>query len=118
MTTGGTYYDGPSQSCGAGTWLFVWRMSFRAVSALATDYAAKLWDGSTVYDETSNGFGVNPSASIGILVSGFAVVTLGSTTTVKVSCASVRAGTVINRDPNNNSSGSNMATRMIGLRIA
>jgi hypothetical protein len=115
MTTSGTYYDGPSASFAAGVWLIWYKCAFD-IAAASTEYATKLWDGTTTYDESESDM---PTLSTFMLtVPGFALVTLGSTTTLKVSAKSNQNGRTMLRDPNMGSTAnSHTATRMTAVRI-
>ena len=120
MTSANTFYDGPSASFAAGTWLIAYKVvAYPSSSTGQTqDITAKLWDGSTVWDEVSQAFPANTSsATLALSMAGMAIVTLASTTTVKVSVASVRAGGTIKRNVPDNSPSSNTATRLVGYRV-
>lgn len=120
MATGGTFYDGPSGSFAAGTWLIWYKAIFASgTTGQTNDFAVKLWDGTTVYDESSNGVLVNVSSgTIPVEVSGFAVVTLGSTATLKISGTAIRANATMKRDTATGSASSHTATRLSGIKIA
>lgn len=85
LTTSGTFYDGPSVSLVAGTWLVVGQVQIVDTVGAAT-FDAKLWDGTTVFrsGETSSA-----GASFSAQVSLGKIVTVGSTTTVKISVTNV-----------------------------
>lgn len=120
MTNANTFYDGPSASFAAGTWLIVYKVAAYPSSSTGQtqDITAKLWDGSTVWDEASQAFPANTSsATLALQCGGSAIVTLASTTTVKVSVASVRAGGSIRRDVPDNSAASHTATRLVGYKV-
>jgi hypothetical protein len=117
MTNANTYYDGPSGSFAAGTWLIWWKVLVTNSTANTHDYNAKLWNSTTVYDESATQdpttFGGRPQA-----ISGFTIETFAGTETVKVSVADVRAGGTILRNTVNNTASSNSASRILGVRIA
>ena len=114
MTTAGTYYDGPSASFIAGTWLIWYKLLFVVNSGPVT-YAVKLWEsaGPTIYDEIE---GTGTTSGYRLEYGGFGLVTLGSTTTVKASAKGDVNGQTISR--NGGSGTSNTTTRMTGIRIA
>lgn len=116
MTTANTFYDGPSASFAAGTWLIVWAALFETAGTTTHQYTAKLWDGSTVYDEKQND-AINTNNGHGVLVNGQAIVTLGGTTTLKVSGADTHNSQKMLRDPNANSSGNHTASRLVGYKV-
>ena len=99
LTNANTYYDGPSVSLGAGTWLVLGAISGDD-GVTASIFTAKLWDGSTVWASgQANGYDVNIAVG--------ATVALGGTTTVKISVATtstsgkIKAATVVNGAGNN-----------------
>ena len=118
-----TYYDGPSASFAAGTWFVWWQMQFDVIVATVQSYefTGRLWDGTTTYSEAQQDS--VPSADttgFAFAVCGVALITLGSTTTLKLSGACIRAFSAsrIASDPTQNSSGSHVATQLRGLRVA
>lgn len=117
MTTALTYYDGPSASFAAGTWFIVWKVSVTAPSAAAQAYTARLWDGTTVYDESEEDI-ANPGSGGETCWGGVAVVVLGSTATLKISATSARNTTIMKRDVIQASASSHSATRLSGVKIA
>lgn len=122
MTTNGTYYDGPNSGVLAtGTWLVWWKALLESAGATAShQYQGKLWDGTTVYDEQEMDM-MGAVAGFGISLSGFAVVVLGSTATLKISVTSSNASQVLVRDTSTLSglgANSHTPTRISGLKIA
>jgi hypothetical protein len=119
MTSANTLYDGPSASFAAGTWLVIYKMLFKTAGTNTHDFVAKLWDGSTIYDESENDT-ASVAANFGFQLTGMAIVTLGSTTTLKVSVMDNRASTVLQRDNFSGQSGfgtSHTATRLVGYKV-
>jgi hypothetical protein len=94
MTNANTDYDGPSASLAAGTYYIAWKALFQVVTTTAT-YRVKLWDGSTIYDESED---TGNSPGYRYTYAGFAVVVLGSTTTVKITAQSDVAAQVMKRN--------------------
>ena len=86
-----TYYDGPTISLVAGTWLLVAAVNV-VYSGAAENFTAKLWDGTTVY---AAGQTQTPQAAAMGLISLAAVVSPGATTTYKVSVATQSATTAL-----------------------
>lgn len=113
MTTAGTFYDGPSGSFAAGTWLVLWKAFFRVVTGTPAhhEFWVKMWDGSTVYDTSHDDKYINTTYHN--MVHGFAVVTLGGTTTLKISATSDVNNQVLVR----NDGYSDNATRLVGYKI-
>src|ERR1043166_3949484 len=112
QTNANTYYDGPSHSCAAGTWLFIWKVLWLTSGTATHQNTARLWNGTTIYDESEAGSFNNSNNGWEIWVRGMAIVTLGSTTTVKISGASTGSGQVMQRDPSVNSGSSHTATKL------
>ncbi len=84
-----TFYDGPSISLPAGTYLVIAEADTSSANALATPQTIRIYDGTTVhaarmsYNPPGNGGG-------GCHLSCMARVTLAATTTVKLQVASAR----------------------------
>lgn len=118
QTNANQYYDAVSHSCAAGTWLFQAKAHWLTSGSVSHVYTARIWDGTTTYDEgeaiitTNNDGWVIPSGPL------FAVVVLGSTTTIKLSTADLRAGQVALRNIDTNSASSHTATKLVGIKIA
>lgn len=113
LTSANTYYDVLSLSLAAGTWL----INTYAATGLAGGeaYYGKLWDGSTVYASAQL---YVLSGAVGSLAF-TALVTLGSTTTVKLSAAS--SGTSKTIEPTiyaNNTGATDTSTQLIAVKIA
>lgn len=118
MTNANQYYDALTHSCVAGTWLFIGRIVFLTSGTNTHSYTARIWDGTTTWDEANIG-------SIGLTANGWpfiipmqAVVTLGSTTTVKLSGVGTRASQVIQRDVPDNGSSNHTYTKLVGIKVA
>ncbi|GAC1519353.1 MAG: hypothetical protein NVS2B16_25570 [Chloroflexota bacterium] len=112
MPSANTYYDGPSVSLIAGTWLVS-----AAVDVLCptngTEVAAKLWNGTTVYVTGETWASVSGSASTTVVS---AIVTLASTTTVKISAASQVANSTLQAALVVNGAGNN-ATYILAVKL-
>lgn len=94
MTTNGTYYDGPTLTLGAGTYLLTGSIQVSASTAASRTWGAKLWDGTTAI--SSGAHIVTGSATAGmvtIYVSG--LVSPGGSTTYKISATSTVNADVI-----------------------
>ena len=112
-----TFVDGPSVSLVAGTWFIVGHLLV-AQSAVTTRVTGRLWDGTTIYDEAES----EPTGSSGtdVLQLAFcAIVTLVSTTTLKLSAAVVNLGTspAIKANPVDNSGASNRASQIVAVKV-
>lgn len=120
MTNANQLYDGPSASFTAGTWLVTWKIAVLTAGTNTHQIAGRLWDGSTIYDESQTDM-ASIAANFIISVIGTAIVTLGGTATLKLSASDIRASSVMQRDVNAiaGGAGSNhTATRMVGVKIA
>ncbi len=124
IVSSNTFVDGPSGSFVAGVWLIVWKLQLVPIVTTSQQYfwTAKLWDGTTVYDEAEISFGGYASANQNgwpTQLKGQALITLGSTTTLKVSAAEGHgsSSSKIARDVPDNSATSHKATRLTGVKI-
>lgn len=113
MTSADTFYDGPSLSLVAATWLIMYSVHVLNGQVTGQDHTTKLWDGSTVWASTC----ISHNGSGDAQHSGTAIITLGSTTTVKVSVASKGAASTILKAAANNGAGDNAST-LVAVRIA
>lgn len=104
------YFDGPSISLAAGTWLVIGKVVVSATT-IPTETYCKMWDGTNVFTSAST---ENVNATRPLTVTLAAVVTLVGTTTVKISC----------RNPNStdgkiyfNQSGNSKDSDIVAVRI-
>ena len=125
MVNANTFYDGPSGSFAAGTWVINWKLSMQVIVVTGQSYwwTGKLWDGTNTYDETE-WLVNNPTAAsfngLTVFLHGTAVVTLGGTTTLKLSCAPGQGSSAskLLRDVPDNSATSHTACHLTGVKIA
>lgn len=89
LSNTGLYFDGPSVSLAAGVWFVTATVTVLDTGTTAAIYA-KLWNGTTVYASAS-GYSGNVARGTPITLS--AIVSIGSTQTIKVSCRDVDAST-------------------------
>ncbi len=82
LAVAGTYYDGPSVSLAAGTWLVIAHVNLQ-LNGTNPHGTVKLWDGTNLFGSAESG--ITSTYRIAIPVS--ALVVLAGTTTVKVSAA-------------------------------
>lgn len=78
-----TFYDGPSLSLAAGTYLLDACVTIDVQTS--AHFTAKIWDGSTLMSPTPEHFHATSGGQLTMTIPGYVV--LGSTTTVKVSVA-------------------------------
>jgi hypothetical protein len=111
MGTANTFYDGPSLSLVAGSWILVGRIIVTTGAANDT-VVSKLWDGTTIVDATQNTRDVNNMVSFGY-------VTPVSTTTYKISAACNTVNAVIKAQPPYTTAGAlgNKAGVLIAIRV-
>lgn len=114
MTLANTFYDGPSLSLVAGTYLVTGHVF---LVGGANWFTVKLWDGvSSIYDAAG---AWNPTGTTGITVPVSGVMVLASTTTIKISAAHNTTGGVIEATPFTDNAGlTNKASHLVALRIA
>lgn len=112
-----TFVDAVTLSLVAGTWLIV-AHGIISQGSTTNKITARLWDGTTTFDETENS--IQGSAAGTMPVSLASIVTLGSTTTVKLSAAvsSVTSTPQWLADPPDNSSAAHKSTQISAIRLA
>ncbi len=116
--TADVYANGPSGSFVAGTWYISWRLLLLTGGADTQALTGKLWDGAAaIYDENELETASVPGSS-NLTLAGFAVVVLGSTTTITASMKTVRSGANIQRDIDYGSASAHTASRISGIKIA
>jgi hypothetical protein len=117
MATAGTFYDGPSLSLAAGTWLLIGQVQFATVgNNQLLKAVAKLWNGTTA---VSSGECHAPALSGALShgrVSLSAVVVLAGTTTYKISGTATVNGHLMKASTPDGGSGNN-ATSLIAVRL-
>ena len=116
MTSANTYYDGPSVSLTAGTWLVVGTVTINQGTSAAF-LLARLWDGTTTYASAEH-YALTTGASGNYAISISAIVTPGSTTTYKISCATGVTGAKIKAAaPNALSTEGNTASHLRAIKV-
>lgn len=113
MTNANQFYDGPSQSLSAGTYL-IWGTICVENPNSGTFATAKLWDGTNVF-HAPDAYMTTAGGPVAIPVTAYIV--LGSTTTVKISAACNQASGIINDVAQTNGT-ADKATKMVWLKIA
>jgi len=115
MTSANTWYDGPSLSLAAGTWLLFGSATVGRTGTTAGNYDLRISTGSTHYASVQQYHASVANNWAALSCNGVAI--LGATTTIKIQVAGTIAGDVLKAATPNNSSGNN-ATGLIALRIA
>jgi hypothetical protein len=113
MTAANTYYDGPTITLAAGTWLIVGQVTIEDPATTGGRNTAKLWDGTTVSSSLESS--APAGASIGMTLSGIVAPT--GSTTYKVSVASSQTSHTIKSAAPTNSAGTN-ASHISAVKIA
>lgn len=115
MTTANTFYDGPSVSLVAGTWDISATCSFVGRAGGNDNITAKVWDGTTVY--SSSEVETTGASGPGATSTPRTIITLASTTTLKVSAATLYGGTTMKAATLDNGAGNN-ATQITAIKIS
>jgi len=115
MTNANTWYDGPSLSLAAGTWLLFASANVGRTATTAGNYDLRISTGSTHYASVQQYHASVANNWAALSCNGVAV--LASTTTIKVQVAGTIAGDVLKAATPNNASGNN-ATGLIAVRVA
>lgn len=113
VTNANQFYDGPSLSLAAGTWLLLGELYPEATSTNGA-WTVRLWDGTTVASESQmhNTGGIQAPS---IFVAG--LVSPGSTTTYKVSAACTGTGNRLQPTALNNGT-ANKACYLLAIKVA
>jgi len=116
MTNANEFYTGVSTSLAAGTWLVIATITYRRASTTVTRYTSRLGDGSTHYAAAEGAMpSLNPHTLSHTLS---AVITLGSTTTIRIEGASTTTNNTIIATPTLNNTGlTDLATNIRAIRI-
>jgi hypothetical protein len=112
----GTFYDGPGVSLTAGTWLVVADVTFVRTATTATNWIARISDGTTHYasGQTYTASLANIATSMALT----AIVTLTSTTTIKLQATTSAGATAcLMKAATPNSGSGNNATSIVAVRI-
>ena len=112
MTNANQFYDGPSVSLVAGTWLVIGTVTL--INSATGFVTAKLWNGTTA-SASAGGYHSTAASDIALSVSG--IVTPGSTTTYKISVASNTTTATIRAVTSTNSPG-NFASHIRAIKVA
>lgn len=110
MTTANTFYDGPSVSLSAGSWLLIGYADMGATTQMLG--TMRITDGSTNY---ASGETFVPTSGAGSVCAS-AIVTPSSTTSYKIQCAGQQNNGTIRAATAANGSGNN-ATRLIAMSL-
>jgi hypothetical protein len=116
MTNADTWYDGPSVSLSAGTWVIDSMVTILKANVTGTDaLAVRITDGTNHYSSGNQSWNTRLQALTTMSCS--SIVTLGSTTTIKIQAASQYAGCTIKAATTYQASG-NTASNINAVRIA
>ena len=121
MTNANTWYDGPSVSLAAGTWIVICVLTCTpstGVSNAAGKATGRLWDGTTTYASTEGNNYIGASGTAGPTpLPMVAIVTPGSTTSYKGSAAATQGGSTLHAAAPDNGVGNNAST-IVAVRLA
>ena len=116
MTSANTWYDGPSISLTAGTWMIDSCVTLnKGNSSGLADCAARITDGTTHYSSSEGTWNTRTNAAVSFALS--AKITLATTTTIKVQVVSAFSSGIIKAATVFQSSGNN-ASNINAVRIA
>jgi hypothetical protein len=115
MTSANTWYDGPSLSLAAGTWLIMASATIGRTGTTAGSYNIRISTGTTHYASVQQYHA--SVANNWAALSCNAIVSLGATTTIKLQAAGTVASDVLKAATPNSASGSN-ATGLVAVKIA
>lgn len=116
MTTADTFYDGPTYTPAAGTWLLMGSAIINNGSGGGQREVAKLWDGTTAYaaSQVSNGAAGNLSQ-----ITCDAIVSATGSQTFKMSVAGNGGSQTMLKTPNTDNTGlTGLGTYLIAIRLA
>lgn len=117
LTTSGTWYDGPSVSLAAGTWLVNATVTLNRTDATAVTYFSRITDGTTHYASTQAYQAAVADHSDSVSLS--AVITLVGTTTIKAqSTTDAGAATALMKAATTANGSGNNATQIVAVKIA
>jgi hypothetical protein len=117
LTTSDTWYDGPSVSLSAGTWVINATAFYRRTSTTGAHVSLRIGDGTTHYASAGQ---YHPSAALTTFqLNTCCVITLTGTTTIKLQAATTAGAATSNIQAavSNNGSGNN-ATQITAIRVA
>ena len=115
MAAANTWYDGPTVSLAAGTWLVMASATLGRTATTAGHYNIRISNGTTNYASVQQYHA--SVANNWAALSCNAIVTLASTTTIKLQASGTITSDVLKAATANNSSGAN-ATGLVAVRIA
>ncbi len=107
LTTSNTWYDGPSVSLAAGTWLVTGHITFWRTATTATTWFGRITDGtnhhasSQMYTASLAGIGGNVSLNAVIVLTGTTTIKLQGTTNAGATACLMKAATTANGSGNN-----------------
>lgn len=114
MTTGGTFYDGPSiasSSLPSGVWLLNASVTIKSANATAQRVTCKLWDGTTVLASAEGAAPSQGSSTAGYINLHMAWTgSLSGSQLEKVSCTSTAASSIFQAAAGDSGAGNNAST--------
>lgn len=120
MTTGGTWYNGPTLTLAAGTYVIVAQVCVASANNTAQRVTARISNSSTTYYAEGEMFsaaaGTNTRGTVTIPL--FAEVVFAAQTTIRLEAVSTANNALLKAETTNNSSVADMATKVVALKIA
>ena len=117
LTANNTFYDGPSVSLAAGTWLVIFHANYTRAATGVSQVTARITDNTNHYASQNSYHASVSGITLSFAMS--AIITLGSTTTIKgqMATSSGNANALMRAAVNNNASG-DTATIINAIRLA
>lgn len=117
LTTSATWYDGPSVSLAAGTWLVIGQITHNRSTATAEIIYGRISDGTNHYSSTQ--FYHSSVAGAGIVLPLVAKITLSATTTIKLQATSSSGASTSTMLAALTANGSgNNATNIVAIKLS
>lgn len=117
LATSNTFYDGPSLTLGAGTWLIKAKAQYLKTTTTASHVTARLHDGTNTLDDVTQYHANVTNVALGFSL--FRIVTLTAPTIIKLQMATnVGVATALMKATAPNNGSGNNATRLSAVRIA
>lgn len=120
MTTAGTWYNGPTATLAAGTWIISCQVTVASANNTLQRVSARLSNSSTTYYAEAEGI----SAAAGTNIRGvvtiplFCYVVFATQTTVRIEATASANSALLKAEINQSSSVADMATKIVAVKIA
>lgn len=120
MTTGGTWYNGPTLTLASGTWVIVCQVTVASATNTAQRVSARLSNSSTTYYAEGEMFSAAAGAGNRgtVTIPLIAQTVLGASTTMRLEANSTANSALLKAEITTVSSVADMATKIIAFKIA